>query len=101
MSRYLYALYIHLISSSLSSFPRSPLLLSYMQTSHLPASVPTINDNVRAGSVRAGIADEVDISALELLGLSVTTHGDHAHPEILDLLVHKVRETGVDVAGRD
>jgi len=102
MSRSLYALYIHLILSSLPlfqyllSFP-----LSIIQTEHLPASVPTINDNVGAGSVRASIADKVDVSALELLGLSVTTHGNHAHPEVLDLLVHKVRETGVNVTGGD
>jgi len=95
----LYALYI------IFSFSTFSLLLfpSFLHLAHpyLPASVPTIDDDVRTCSVRASIADKVDVSALELLGLSVAAHWDHAHPEVLDLLVHKVGETGVNVAGGD
>lgn len=67
----------------------------------LPRSVATVNDDVSASSVRTGIARQVDIRPLELLGLCVTAERDHAMPLLLHLLVHKVRQPRVDVAGRD
>jgi hypothetical protein len=68
---------------------------------HLSGSVATINANVGTSGVGAGIRGEVDVCTLQLRRLCVTTHGDHAVPEILSLLVDEVRETSVDVAGRD
>lgn len=59
---------------------------------------PAVNENVGSSGVGTGIADEVDIGALELLGITVSAHWNHAHPHVLDLLVYKVAETGVDVA---
>lgn len=68
---------------------------------NLPRSVPAINDDVSPGSVRAGITGQIDIGALEFLGLGVTAERDHAVPHALDLLVHEIREARVDVAGGD
>lgn len=70
-------------------------------STHLPRSVPAINDNVGPGGVRASIAGQIDVGALEFLSLSVAAEGDHAVPHALDLLVDKVREARVDVAGGD
>lgn len=61
----------------------------------------TVNDDIGSGGVRAGIADQVHIGTLQLLGVTVATHGDHGLPQVLDLLVNKIGETGVDVAGGD
>lgn len=68
---------------------------------HLPGSVSTINDDIGAGGIRACVGGEVDISTLEFSGLGVTTEGDHAVPELLDVLRHKVRQACVDIAGGD
>ena len=68
---------------------------------HLPHAVSTVDQEIGTGHVGAGVADEVDVGTLELLGLTVAAHGDHGEPEVLDLLVDKVGETGVDVAGGD
>ena len=92
---------MHYISSSSARLPLFQSFSTRPFCTHLPASVSTVDDDVRTRGVRASVADKVDVSALELLGLSVAAHGDHAHPEILNLLVHKVGETGVDVAGGD
>lgn len=69
--------------------------------SHLSASISTVNDKVRASSVGAGIRQEVHIRSLELLGIAVAAHGDHAPPELLGLSIDKVRQTGVDVSRGD
>lgn len=68
---------------------------------HLPCSVSTIDDDIGAGGVRACVGGQVDIGALELSGLGVTAERNHAVPELLDVLGHKVRQAGVDVAGGD
>lgn len=47
---------------------------------NLSASVASVNDNVVAGGVGASIANEVDVSALQLLGIAISPHGDHAPP---------------------
>lgn len=65
------------------------------------ARIASIDDYISAGCVGARVADKVDVSALELLRETVAAHRDHGHPEILDLLVNKVGETSVNVAGRD
>lgn len=67
----------------------------------LSAGVATVNDDIGTGCVGAGIGDEVDVSALELLGVTVAVHGDHAPPQVLGRLVDEVRETGVNVARGD
>lgn len=55
----------------------------------------------RTGSVGTRIRAEVHISTLQLLGVSITTHRDHALPQLLRVLVDKVRQTRVNVTGRD
>lgn len=67
----------------------------------LTDSVATVDDDVGTSAVGAGIGGKVDVGTLELGSLSITAHGDHAVPEILGLLVNEVRETSVDVTGRD
>ena len=68
---------------------------------HLSGSIATVNDDIGTSGVGAGIAGEVDVGTLELGGFGVTAEGNHAVPQILNLLVNEVRETGVNVAGRD
>lgn len=68
---------------------------------HLSASVSTVNDKVRASGVSASIRQEVDIRSLELLGIAVAAHGNHAPPELLGLGVDEVGQASVDVAGGD
>lgn len=68
---------------------------------HLPHAVSAVNQQISTSHVRAGIADQVDVGTLQLLGLAIAVHGDHGEPQVLDLLVNKVGQTGVDVAGRD
>lgn len=68
---------------------------------HLSGGITTVNDNVGAGGVGAGVRSEVDICTLELGGLCVTAERDHAVPQFLNVLGNKVGETGVDVAGGD
>lgn len=67
----------------------------------LSCGITTIDDDICARGVRAGIGGKVDIGALELGGLGVTAKRDHAMPQLLDVLGHKVRQAGVDVSGRD
>ena len=67
----------------------------------LSDSVSTVNDDVSASTVGASIAGEIDVCTLQLSSLCVTTHRDHAVPELLSLLVDEVGETGVDVAWGD
>lgn len=67
----------------------------------LSAGVASVDDNVGTGGVGAGIGDQVDVGALELLGVAVAAKGDHAPPELLSLGVDEVGEASVDVAGRD
>lgn len=67
----------------------------------LSCGITTIDDDICARGVRAGIGGEVDVGALELGSLGVTAKRDHAMPQLLDVLGHKVRQAGVDVSGRD
>jgi hypothetical protein len=67
----------------------------------LATSVPPIDDDISTGSIGAGIADEIDIGALQLLRFSVPAERDHALPQILRLLVDEVRQSSVNVSGRD
>lgn len=72
-----------------------------MSCCHLPAGVATIDDNVRTSGVGTGIANKVDVGRLELFGVAVATHGNHALPEVLDVGGDKIRKAGVNVTGRD
>lgn len=67
----------------------------------LSAGVSTVDDEVSSGCVGAGVGNQVDIGALELLGESVAAEGDHGTPELLRLGVDKVGEASVDVARRN
>ena len=67
----------------------------------LPRSVPAINDDISPRRVRTRVARQIDIGALELLGLGVAAERDHVMPDLLHLLVDKVGEARVDVAGGD
>lgn len=51
-----------------------------MNRDPLTSCVATIDNQVGASSVGAGVGSEVDISTLELGRLSVTAHWDHAVP---------------------
>lgn len=68
---------------------------------HLSHRVTTVNDDISTSSISRSIADKVDIRALELLGVAVSRHGDHASPKLLGVVVDEVGQTSVDVAGRD
>lgn len=78
-----------------------PRQRSHYVQSHLPHAVSAVNQQIITSHVGAGIADQVDIGTLQLLGLAIAVHGDHREPEVLDLLVNEVGQTGVDVARRD
>lgn len=56
---------------------------------------------IRTSGVAASVADKVHIGTLQLLGIAVAAHGDHAPPKGLGLLVDEVRQAGVDVARGD
>ena len=70
-------------------------------TTPLPSGVPTINDDISASGVRTGVTRQIHIRPLELFGLGITAQRDHAMPHLLHLLIHKVRQPRVNVAGRD
>lgn len=65
----------------------------------LPHAVSAVDQQVVTSHVGAGITAQVDVGALELLGLAMAAHGDHRQPQVLGLLVDKVRQAGVDVSG--
>lgn len=67
----------------------------------LAGAVTTVNDEVGTGGVGGGVGAEVDVGSLELLGVTVTAHGDHGVPELLGVLVDEVRKTGVNVSRGD
>lgn len=52
-------------------------------------------------AVGRGVRGEVNESTLELLGLSITAHGNHGVPQLLDVLGNEVGKTGVDVSWGD
>lgn len=68
---------------------------------HLPHGITTVDLQIVASHVGAGVASQVDVGALELLRLTIAAHGDHRQPEVLSILVHEVGQTGVNVTGRD
>ena len=72
-----------------------------LSTHALPDAVATIDDDIGPSRVRAGIACKVNVGALQFLRVAVAAHGNHTLPQILDLLVHKVAQAGVDIPGRD
>ena len=56
---------------------------------------------VTYSAVGGSVRGEVDIGTLELGGLSVTAHGDHGVPQLLDVLGNEVGQTSVDVSRGD
>ena len=66
---------------------------------HLPGRIPAIDHDIGPCGVRASITGQIHVGALELLGLGIPAQRNHTMPHLLDLLVHKVRETRVDVTG--
>jgi len=79
----------------------TPLNIYAMLIRSSTAGISSIDQYVGTGGVSRSIADEVDIGALQLLRVAVSSHGDHAHPEVLYILGHEVRQAGVDVARGD
>jgi hypothetical protein len=67
----------------------------------LSDAVATIDDDIVASGVCASIRHQVDIRTLQLLRITITAHGNHALPQILDLLVDEVREPSINVAWGD
>lgn len=84
---------------SMRSSLRANALIMYRK--HLPHAVSAVNQQIITSHVGAGIADQVDIGTLQLLCLAIAIHGDHGEPQVLDLLVNEVGQTGVNVARRD
>jgi hypothetical protein len=78
-----------------------PSLFLSKGASRLSGGVTTVNQEIGTGGVGGGVGGEVDVGALELLGETVTAHGDHGVPELLGLLGDEVGETGVNVTGGD
>lgn len=76
-----------------------PLQEINMYRMHLPHAVSAVNEQIIAGHVGASIADQVDVSTLQLLGLTIAAHGNHREPQVLSLLVDEVGQTGVNVSG--
>lgn len=67
----------------------------------LPDSVATVNDDISSRSIGRSVAEQVNVSPLELLGVAVATEGDEAPPQVLGLLVDEVGQARVDVARGD
>ena len=67
----------------------------------LANTVASIDDNVRPSSVGASITDEIHIRAFQLLRFAITVHGDHALPQLLGVLIHKVAQPSVNVPWRN
>lgn len=67
----------------------------------LSAAVTTVNDDIGTGSIGRGIGYQVNVSTLQLLGFTITTHGDHRFPQCLSFLVDEIGETGVNVTWGD
>jgi hypothetical protein len=72
-----------------------------MTSYHLPSAVTTINDDIRTSGIGRSIRNQVDICALQLLGLTITTHRNHALPQILRLPVNEIAQPSIDITGRD
>lgn len=68
---------------------------------HLPAAVSTVDEEIGSSGVSGSIRGKVDISALQLLSKTITAHGDHAVPQLLDVLGDEVGKTSVNVSRRD
>lgn len=64
----------------------------------LSDAIATIDKDICASGVRARVTDQVHIGTLQLLGIPITAHGNHAFPQILCILIDKVRKAGVNVA---
>lgn len=65
---------------------------------HLPDAVSAVDNQIIASHVGAGIADQVDVSTLQLLSLTISAHWDHREPQVLNLRLDKVGQTGVNVS---
>lgn len=75
--------------------------LNPQYASNLSASVTTVNDQIGTSSICARIRAQINIRALQLLRITIASHRNHAHPQILDLLVNEVAQPSVNVARGD
>lgn len=64
-------------------------------------AVAAINNQVRTGSVGGRIRGQVQVSTLQLVSLTLATHGDLVPPDVLGLLWHKVGNFRSNVTGGD
>lgn len=64
-------------------------------------AVTPVNEQVRPRHVGTGIAAQIYVRALELFRVPVAAHGNHTQPQVLRLLVHEVRQAGIDIPRRD
>ena len=46
----------------------------------LPNAIPTVDEDIGTRRIGRSIRAEVHISTLQLLGLAITAHGNHALP---------------------
>lgn len=65
------------------------------------SAVAAINNDVGTSCVGGRIRGQVQISPLQLVGLSLATHGNLVPPDLLSLLWHEVGDLGGDVPWRD
>ena len=68
---------------------------------HLPGTIPSIDEDVGSRGVRASVADQVHVRPLEFFCVTVPAQGDHALPQVLNLWVHEVAQTRIDVPWAD
>lgn len=75
-------------------------ILSRSETKiHLRSAVSSVNNEISSCGIGGRIRRQVKIGALELLRLTLPTHGDLIAPEVLGLLRHKVGDLRRDVTG--
>lgn len=67
----------------------------------LRGTVTTVDNNIGTGGVAGRIRGKVEEGTLQLVGQTLTAHGNIVAPDVLGLLRHKVGDLGGDVAGRD
>lgn len=66
---------------------------------YLWGAVAAINNDVGTGRVGGCIRGQVQVSPLQLVGLTLATHGDFIPPDLLGLLGHEVGDLRGDVTG--
>ena len=88
--------YVRCLAGSVTTNNQSVNNLVGTKESNIP-----INNKISTSSISARIGAKIDISTLQLLRITIASHRDHAHPQILHLLVDEVAQASVNVTGGD